>query len=50
MPVLDLINRQTVRISMTSLVLRRNLLEDITLSGGLVKPGDLLLIRWQMFI
>ena len=25
---------------MTSLVLRRNLLEDITFSGGLVKLGD----------
>ena len=40
MPVLDLIIRETLRISVTGLTLRRNLLEDMTFSGGLVKPGD----------
>ena len=40
MPVLDLIIRETLRINKTGLSLRRNLLEDITFSGGLVKPGD----------
>ena len=40
MPVLDLIIRETLRISFTGLALRRNLLEDLTFSGGLVKPGD----------
>ena len=40
MPVLDLIIRETLRISFNGLSLRRNLLEDLTISGGLVKPGD----------
>ena len=40
MPVLDLIIRETIRINLTGLSLRRNLLEDLTISGGLVKPGD----------
>ena len=40
MPVLDLIIRETLRISLTGLALRRNLLGDLTFSGGLVKPGD----------
>ena len=40
MPVLDLIIRETVRINLNGLSLRRNLLEDLTFSGGLVKPGD----------
>ena len=40
MPVLDLIIRETVRIILNGLSLRRNLLEDLTFSGGLVKPGD----------
>ena len=40
MPILDLIIRETVRISLTSTVLRRNILEGVTFSGGLVKPGD----------
>ena len=40
MPVLDLIIRETLRINMSGLSFRRNLLEDMTFSGGLVKPGD----------
>ena len=40
MPVLDLIIRETLRISLAGLALRRNVLEDLTISGGLVKPGD----------
>ena len=40
MPVLDLIIRETLRISVNGLTLRRNLLEDLTISGCLVKPGD----------
>jgi cytochrome P450 len=40
MPVLELIIRETLRISFNGLSLRRNLLEDLTFSGGLVKPGD----------
>ena len=40
MPVLDLIIRETLRLSMNGLSLRRNLLEDLTISGGHVKPGD----------
>ena len=40
MPVLELIIHETLRISLNSVILRRNLLEDITFSGGLVKPGD----------
>ena len=40
MPVLELIIRETLRISLTGLSLRRNLMEDVTFSGGLVKPGD----------
>ena len=40
MPVLDLIIRETLRISVNGLSLRRNLLEDLTISGCLVKPGD----------
>ena len=40
MPVLDVVIRETLRISMCGLSLRRNLGEDLTFSGGLVKPGD----------
>ena len=40
MPVLDLIIRETLRISLTPTLHRRNVSEDITLSGGLVKRGD----------
>jgi cytochrome P450 len=40
MPVLDLIIRETLRMSLSGLALRRNLLEDLTISGGLVKSGD----------
>ena len=40
MPVLDLIIRETLRINMNRLSLRRNVLEDLTLSGVLIKPGD----------
>ena len=40
MPVLDLIIRETVRINLSGFSLRRNVLEDLTFSGGLVKPGD----------
>ena len=40
MPVLELIIRETLRISSNGLTFRCNLLEDLTISGGLVKPGD----------
>ena len=40
MPVLDLIIRETLRISLAGFSFRRNLSEDLTFSGGLVKPGD----------
>jgi sterol 14-demethylase len=40
MPILDAVIRETIRISITVLSLRRNLVEDLTFSGGLVKPGD----------
>jgi sterol 14-demethylase len=40
MPVLDLIIRETLRINLTGVTLRRNLFEDLTFSGGLVKRGD----------
>jgi len=46
MPVLDLIIRETLRISRSGLSFRRNLLEDLTFSGGLVKPGDLVVYSW----
>ena len=42
MPILELIIRETLRISITGLTFRRNVLEDLTFSGGLVKPGDFL--------
>jgi cytochrome P450 len=41
MPILDLVIRETLRISLNMLSLRRNLVEDLTFSGGLVKPGDI---------
>ena len=40
MPVLDLIIRETLRLSFNGLSLRRNLSEDLTFSGCLVRPGD----------
>ena len=40
MPALELIIRETLRISISGLAFRRNLLEDMTLLGGLVKTGD----------
>ena len=40
MPVLDLVIRETLRLSLTGVALRRNILEDVTFSGGLVKRGD----------
>jgi cytochrome P450 len=40
MPVLDLAIRETLRISLNGLTLRRNLAEDMTFSGGLIKRGD----------
>jgi sterol 14-demethylase len=40
MPVLDVVIRETLRISISGLTIRRNLVEDLTFSGGLVKPGD----------
>ena len=42
MPVIELIIRETLRMSVNGLTLRRNLVEDLTFSGGLVKPGDFL--------
>ena len=40
MPLIDLVIRETLRITFNGLSLRRNLLEDLTLSGDLIKPGD----------
>lgn len=42
MPVLELIILETLRITgcASALVFRRDLLEDITISGGFIKPGD----------
>ena len=40
MPVLDLVIRETLRLSVTGVSLRRNILEDVMFSGGLVKRGD----------
>jgi Cytochrome P450 len=40
MPVLELIIRETLRVSKAGLSMRRNLSEDLTFSGGVVKPGD----------
>jgi cytochrome P450 len=40
MPVLDLVIRETLRISLSGLSIRRNLAEDMMFSGGLVKRGD----------
>ena len=42
MPVLELIIRETLRISLTGLSMRRNLVEDLTFSGGVVKHGEFL--------
>ncbi|KJA20453.1 hypothetical protein HYPSUDRAFT_813626 [Hypholoma sublateritium FD-334 SS-4] len=40
MPVMDLVIRETLRVIFTSTLLRRNVVEDITVSGGVIKPGD----------
>ncbi|KAF8815722.1 cytochrome P450 [Phlegmacium glaucopus] len=40
MPVLELVIRETLRLSVNGVTLRRNLLEDMMLSGGVVKRGD----------
>jgi len=40
MPVLELVIRETLRLSLNGVTLRRNILEDMTLSGGLIKRGD----------
>ena len=40
MPVLELIIRETLRISFNALSVRRNIVGDLTLSGVLVQPGD----------
>ena len=40
LPVLDLILRETLRINGSGLILRRNILEETTISGSLVGVGD----------
>ncbi|KJA20465.1 hypothetical protein HYPSUDRAFT_43159, partial [Hypholoma sublateritium FD-334 SS-4] len=40
MPVMDLVIRETLRVISTSTLLRRNVVEDITVSGGVIKQGD----------
>ena len=40
LPVLNLVLKETLRHNSLGLILRRNFLHDITLAGGLVKPGD----------
>lgn len=40
MPILELVIRETIRITATGAALRRNVLEDISFSGGIVKPGE----------
>ena len=40
MPILDLVLKETIRHTANGASLRRNVLEDITLSGGLVKRGE----------
>src|SRR5271168_1108809 len=40
MPVLDLVIRETLRLAVNGTVIRRNLLENMTLSGGLLERGD----------
>ena len=40
MPVLELIIRETLRLSINGTALRRNVQEDLTFTGGVVKPGD----------
>jgi sterol 14-demethylase len=40
MPALDIVIRETLRLNLTGLSIRRNLAEDVTFSGGLIKHGD----------
>ena len=40
LPVLELMLKETLRHITLGVSLRRNVVEDVTLSGGLVKPGD----------
>ncbi|KAF9482298.1 cytochrome P450 [Pholiota conissans] len=40
MPVMELIIRETLRLVMSTAALRRNILEDLTVSKGVIKPGD----------
>ncbi|KAF8816709.1 cytochrome P450 [Phlegmacium glaucopus] len=40
MPILESVIRETMRIAISGVALRRNLIEDLTLSGGLVQRGD----------
>jgi len=40
MPVLDLIIRETLRLTLNGLSLRRNLSENLIFAGGVVNPGD----------
>ncbi|KAF8816057.1 cytochrome P450 [Phlegmacium glaucopus] len=40
MPVLELVIRETLRLTVNGATLRRNVSEDIMLSGGLIKSGD----------
>lgn len=40
MPVLDLVIRETLRLSANGVSLRRNVLQDVFISGGLVKRGE----------
>lgn len=40
MPVMELVIRETLRLVLSSTALRRNLDEDLTVSRGVIKPGD----------
>jgi cytochrome P450 len=40
MPVMELVIRETLRLVLSSTLLRRNIVEDLTVSRGVIKPGD----------
>ncbi|KDR74009.1 hypothetical protein GALMADRAFT_71675 [Galerina marginata CBS 339.88] len=40
MPVLETVIRETIRLILTGAALRRNVLEELTVAGGLIQKGD----------
>ena len=40
MPVLDVVIRETIRLILTGTALRRNLIEELTVSSGTIRKGD----------